>query len=151
MITGQARLRLKFGRVIESIKDEVVDQIDKEANILVNEIDAAKWPTTTSEFGNEIEVGSTWGDVPRGAITTRSNGRSTFDVIRKRVWARAPSESGWDARWFEFGTKPRFTKTGKFTGIMPVLSFFWPTYRKRRKNMRSNITRAVRRGVRKVQ
>lgn len=33
---------------------------------------------------------------------------------------------GWKARWIEYGTAPRYTKTGKYVGRMPAQPFMFP-------------------------
>lgn len=148
MVQGVETLRMRFARIPQLIVDEVVQQIEREAERIVQQMRAiAPKPVAGT---NEIEIGWTWGDAPRGSITIGKVAGREYDKIAVRIYARGPQGSGWAAVWFEFGTKDRFHKSGKWTGRMPITPFFFPTYRANRSSAKSNISRAVRRGLKKT-
>lgn len=47
----------------------------------------------------------------------------------------------------EFGTKARYTKSGKYTGIGPRMPHIFPTYRAERKNYKRRMARVMRTAI----
>ena len=63
------------------------------------------------------------------------------------VYARADD---FNPAWFEFGTAPRFTKAGKYSGQIIASPFFWPTYRAKKKRLKSRMTRSITKAIKKA-
>lgn len=141
MVEGIARLRQRLRAVPDRVRAEVVDEIERQADRIVKEM------RQLSPLA-EIEIGWTWGDVPRGAITVVRVGKSRTDRVAVKIWARG---DGFDARWFEFGTSERVqTTTGRATGAVTAQPFFFPAYRANRRQARAAISRAVARAMKKA-
>lgn len=144
MVTGTAQLRARFKRVPEIVRRELSAQMEKEAEKLVAEMNSVK-PTA------RIDIGWTWGDAPKGSLTIGSFKGREFGKLKVTIYAVGDDIP---AEWFEFGTSTRFHKTGKnagrSTGKMPATPFFWPIYRANRRRIRTNLSRAVSRAMRKA-
>lgn len=83
----------------------------------------------------------TWGDAPKGSVVIA---QSTADSRGLKITVYADD---WRAGWFEFGTAPRFTKTGQSTGQIFASPFFFPSYRSLRKRIRSRIMREQKKAI----
>lgn len=147
MARDLAAFRARMRRIPQAVQDEVRKQLEREAVKLVREMEVVK-PIP------EIEIGWTWGDAPAGSVTlARSSGGQAYGRIGITIYATATIEGGAFpaiARWFELGTKNRFTKAGAFRGRITASPYFFPVWRANRSRVRGNLTRAVTRGVRKA-
>lgn len=156
-IQGLAELRARLNeRIPQAVMETLRDQIEKEAQKLVGQMQAK----VTQEG---IKIDWTWGDTPAGAVSIGTVRNNSYARLAVTVYAMGFSNEGKGAghyplpagfpaiaRWAEFGTADRFqwkTGNGKYTGRIQEGAYFYPTYRERRKNIRSNITRAIKRGI----
>ena len=135
-------MRARFKRVPELVRRELVSQLEKEAKKLVAEMNSLK-PL------KEIEIGWTWGDAPKGSLKIGTVKNREVGKVAITIYAAGAQGSGFSANWFEFGTSPRFHKSGKPTGQILASPFFWPVYRANKKRVRSSLTRAVNRAMKK--
>jgi len=140
MVKGAAHLKLRFKRVPEIVRRELVAQLEKEATKLVAEMNVLK-PLP------DIEIGWTWGDAPKGSLRIGTIKNREFGKIAITLDTFGP---GYNTAWFEFGTAPRFHKSGKPTGQIEASPYFWPVRRANEKRIRGNLTRAVNRGKKKA-
>lgn len=143
MVKGASQLHQRFKRVPKLVRDEISAQLEKEATKLVAEMNSIK-PLP------EIQVGWTWGDAPKGALTIGKVANREYAKVSITIYATSANGSGFSAAWFEFGTAPRFHKSGKSTGQITASPFFWPVYRANKKRIRGNVSRAVTRAMKKA-
>lgn len=137
----------KFDMLPKVIVEKFTQQVEKESQTLVDMINKDKpFP--------EIEVGWTWGDVPRGAISIGKVANKEFQIVRTWIYARgipySDPEKGFAAAWFEFGTDDRYHKSGKFVGRIQAVPFFFPNYKRRKANIQRNLKNAINRGIKAI-
>lgn len=147
MVQGVSALNRRLMSIPQKVRVEVVAQMEKEANKLVQEMRSLR-------PAREIIIDWTWGDAPAGSVTIGQVGQNRFGKIAITVYATARKNGRAFpnlAAWFEFGTGPRSQrKTGRYTGVMPASPYFFPVYRANRSRIRGSISRAVTRGVKKA-
>ncbi|WP_299734658.1 HK97 gp10 family phage protein [uncultured Roseobacter sp.] len=143
MVTGAARLRAQFDKVPTYVRDEVEAAIEKMCNEMVREMRAlAPLPDIAKA------INWTWGDVPKGSLKIGSFGTREFGRLSATIYV-ANSEAFY-APWFEFGTKPRFHKSGKYSGQIMAQPFFFPVLRANRRLFRGRVRAAVNRAVKRA-
>lgn len=107
----------------------------------------------------EIEIGWTWGAAPKGSVSVGSfddNGaEAKGKSLRITIYATAsttefPGGFAAIAKWFEFGTDPRFTKSGKSTGQIIARPYFYPVWRIWRRRVKGRITRAINKALKSI-
>lgn len=143
MVQNLGSLSRKFKTAPKVVHDEIAKEMERTGAEIVAAMDAIK-PLP------EIKVGWTWGSAPKGSVTVGRVGRNEFAKISISIYATTPNGSGFDAKWFEFGTNPRFHKSGKYVGRITASPFFYPVYRANKRLIRGRISRAITRGLKKV-
>lgn len=141
MVQGLNDLKLRFASLTRELERQLKPTLEKQAKSIVAQMNATK-PLPN------IQVDWVWGPPPAGVL-------SLGQVARKRnageyisIYATGTSaERGGDfpaiARWFEFGTAPRFHKTGKYVGQITAQPYFFPVYRSNKDRVRNAISRTV--------
>ncbi len=142
-MVDSAKLHAKFQRVPQLVAQEAGDQLEKEAARLVATI-----RSLLLDYRDDIEVGWTFGDAPKGTLKIGTFRGKQFGKLAVTVFA--DGKNGINARWPEFGTAPRFTRAGAGRGQIIPTPFFFPGYRARRDAIQTNLRRAVKRGFQKA-
>lgn len=132
MVTGQAQLHARFNRVPNIVKRELEKQIEKEAEKLVKQIRVLAPRGKTGDMAKSI--GWTWGDVPRGALKIGQSFGNEYGKLSATIYVGA-----FYSGFVEFGTVK-----------MPASPFFFPIYRANKQNIKSNLSRAVTRAMKKA-
>lgn len=146
MVIGTAALHARLQAIPAKVREEVRLQLEKEAENLVSQMNTLK-PIP------EITIGWTWGEAPAGAVTIGRVGQNETARVAVTIYATGMVNGKAFAAlagWFEFGTKDRRHKSGKRTGRITASPYFYPVYRSNRTRIRSALSRAVTRGVRKA-
>lgn len=149
MVWGVADLRRQLDSVPRYVQKAIKEQIEKEARKLVG------WMRGLNPMPGTITIDWTWGDVPAGALRIGQVKDRKYSTISIQVYATATTEEYPDgfaavASWAEFGTNERVRKDGSGTGRIIASPYFFPVYRANRRGIRSNISRAVTRAVKKA-
>ncbi|TMV84480.1 HK97 gp10 family phage protein [Thioclava sp. BHET1] len=142
MVIGLDKLHARFQEIPERVRDEVTAEIEKIAEDMVRQIRSVV-PV------RGITIGWTWGDAPRGAIVIKQvrPDAASYGKVKVTIYAVGRHVA---ARWFEFGTAPRFQRSGKSTGRIMAQPFFFPVYRANKSQARARLSRAVTRGFKKT-
>lgn len=137
MVQGLNRFERRWTAIPRAVRQAAIEAMEKSANELVAEMDQIK-PLP------EILIDWTWGDPPSGSIAL-----GTVDGSQRglaiTIYARGDDFA---AHWFEFGTDPRFHKSGKYVGQITASPFFFPIWRARRRRVRARLTRAIGKAIR---
>ncbi|SFC77688.1 hypothetical protein [Tropicimonas isoalkanivorans] len=141
MVKGVAAFRKRMRDIPAKVRMEVTAAIEASAEEVVRDM------RVLNPLPGDIEIGWTWGKAPKGAISIGRVAGREHDKIGATIYARGDDFA---AAWFEFGTSPRFQKTGKGVGRITAQPFFYPAYRANKRRIRSRITRAVKRGMKKA-
>tara|TARA_R110002049_G_scaffold23545_10_gene83649 strand:- start:39023 stop:39442 length:420 start_codon:yes stop_codon:yes gene_type:complete len=136
MVKGLAEFNRRWTAIPRAVRQAAIDTLEKNANELVGAIK----PLIPIEG---IEVAWTWGQAPKGSMALGSVGTSDRGLLIT-VFARGES---FNPAWFEFGTAPRFTKSGRYSGQIIASPFFWPTYRAKKRRLRGRMTRNVKKAI----
>lgn len=149
MVKGVADLRKQLDSVPRYIQDAVKVQLEKEARKLVAGMRGL------NPMPDTIKIDWTWGDVPAGALKIGQVKERKYSTISIQVYATATTEEYPDgfaavASWFEFGTAERVRENGGRTGKITPSPYFFPVYRANRRNIRSNLSRAITRAAKKA-
>ena len=148
MVNGVARLRAQFNKVPNLVLEEIHKVLEKSARQTVAEMNALKpWP--------EIQIDWTWGDVPAGALSIGTVRGKEYGRVSIKIFATATSSefpSGFAALtfWAEFGTDPRYHKSGKYTGRITAQPYFYPVLRSNEDLLVGRIKRAVNKGMKRA-
>lgn len=142
MVQGLPRVRRKLREAPKLIHERLVRGMERIADDIVRQM------SFINPLPGEIVIDWTWGtDVPRGAITVAQIGNNRSEGLRITIYARGKSIA---AGWFEFGTNPRFHKSGKSTGRIVAQPFFFPVWRANRRSVRNRLNGILRRAVRRA-
>lgn len=151
MVQGVPRFKAKLRNIPVAIRAEVVKAMEASASDLVRAMRATA-PRDTGALLSSIDW--TWGSAPAGAITVGELRGRSYEQLRITIYAggtaatarlqrRGVGRSGSFvtdvARLQEFGTVN-----------MRANPFFYPVWRANKRLVRGRITRAVRRGIRKL-
>ena len=143
-VQGLAEFEARFAAIPEKVRAAVATAMEEIAAQLVADM-MSKRPLT------EITIGWTWGDAPKGSLTLGSVSGREYGGMKITIYASALID-GTDfpaiAQWFEFGTKERYQKSGKFTGKITTQPFFYPVWRARKRWIKGKITRAINKALR---
>lgn len=127
-VEGLERLKARFAKIPPAMRDEVRIAIEKGADELV-EMQKRLAPVESGEL--------------RDSIRKRDGGHG----LSVEVFT-----DDFKARWVEFGTSAHVAG-GEFSGAqipsIPARPFFFPAYRALRKRIKSRITRAVSKAVKR--
>lgn len=146
MVEGVAQLHRRLQAIPPRVKTAVRREIERVAGQLVAQM------RRINPLPGDIDVQWTWGAPPAGSVTLARTARRA-DGIRATIYATARTSAypgGFPAvaRWFEFGTGPRWQRTtGRYSGRIVAQPYFFPVYRAERRRVRSAITRAARRAI----
>lgn len=141
MVKNVAYLNRKFKSAPPIIHEKLRDGLERIARDVVAEMQVL------NPLPADIRIAWTWGDVPRGAVSLGAFGRSDTEGMTIKIYARARTFA---ATWFEFGTAPRFHKSGKATGQIIAQPFFYPTWRANRRRVKARLTSILRRAVKQA-
>lgn len=139
MVQGMANFERRWTAIPRKVRQAAIETLEQNAEEIVTDMNKGK-PLA------EIEIGWNWGKAPANAMTLGTVGNSDRGLFIS-IWARSTQGSGFDARWFEYGTAPRFQKSGRYTGQIQASPFFWPVWRARRKRLKSRLTRNVNKAI----
>lgn len=139
MVQGLAEFNRRWSAIPRLVRQAAIETLEANAEELVSSM-RPLLPLA------DIEVAWTWGDAPKGSMVLGSVGTSDRGLLIT-VYARADD---FNPAWFEFGTAPRFTKTGKYSGQIIASPFFWPTYRAKKKRLKSRMTRNITKAIKKA-
>lgn len=137
MVQGLAQLERRWKAIPDRVREEVRKAMEAAALGIVADMDRLK-PLP------EIEIGWTWGEAPAGSMVLGKVGGKDYGALRITIFAKGAT---FDARWFEFGTAPRFHKSGKYVGQIAAVPFFFPVWRVWRRRVKARITAAIKRGL----
>lgn len=151
-VQGLAELRSRLEEQIpQAVMDTLQAQIEKEAEKLVQLM-----RSKVNQDG--IKIDWTWGSTPRGAVSIGTVRGRDYARVAVTIYAMGFTTTGRGiggttgdfaaiARWAEFGTAERFHKSGKYTGRIQTGAYFYPSYRERKRAIKTNVTRAIKRGI----
>lgn len=144
-ILGLDRLQKKLRRLPQAAREEISKSMVQTANEVVA---LAKSLAQSDRVRDSI--GWTWGDAPKGTIAIGGVSGPTGDL---KITIYAGSDEAFMARWEEFGTSPH-VQGGMFAGTLhpgtPARPYFYVSWRAKRKQARSRMTRAINRSAKKV-
>lgn len=145
MVQGINDLKLRFASLTRQIERELKPLLEKQAKSIVAQMNATK-PLP------EIQIGWVWGPPPPGVLglgrVARERGAGEYiSIFARGFTSKYPSGDGFPAiaRWFEFGTAPRFQEKrgNKYVGQITAQPYFFPVYRANAKRVYSAIRRKV--------
>lgn len=149
-MVDNAKFRMKMQAMRTEVKEALTKSVEANAEKVCTEMRATLAVLLPAVAAN-VEIDWTWGEAPRGAITlSKATSGKEFSSISVTIFARAKQGSGITPAWFEFGTSPRYHKSGKATGQITASPFFYPTYRANRQRVQSSLRGVLRRAVRKI-
>jgi len=133
-VVGSRALEQKLVQVRKRARNELRSAMAVSADKLVDQMERLA-PERTGELLNSI--GWVWGeDIPKGAFTIGSLlGRNGNDFV---ITIFAGNEDAFYARWQEFGTVK-----------MKASPFFFVSYRLQKRAIKSRMTRAINKAVKK--
>lgn len=142
MVLGAERLRERFNAVPQIVRDELANELEKQAIKIVADMKRLV-PRDTDALFNSI--GWTWGDkAPKGSIKIgRVQGRG-FAAMSITIYAGTRDKSLGSADAFY----ARFQEFGTFK--MAANPFFYPAWRANRTASKAAIKRAVNRAVKRA-
>lgn len=145
MVQGIEKVRAQFASVVPKVVSAARAEMEVVATQIVSQMRMLR-PIP------EIVVDWTWGRPPSGSVTLGSVARSRKASLRITIYANAvtgdyPGGFPAVARWHEFGTAPRFRKSGGSTGQITASPYFFPVYRANRRRARTRISNAIRKAV----
>lgn len=137
--------RRRLDEIPERIRMAAAREMERGAEDMVREMRiAAPFDAETPDGIHLREhIGWTWGDAPAGAFTlgevkSGADAGVEYAALRITIYANPKDKKGRPyASWVEFGTKR--------SAASP---FFWVTFRKHRRRIRSRVLKAVREAIR---
>lgn len=143
MVTGVSKLRATFDAIPKYVTEEVTKAVEKICNEMVRDMRAL---APIPEIAQAIDW--TWGDAPKGALKIGTFKGKEYGAIKATIFVRR--DPAFYAHWFEFGTAPRFHKSGKSTGLVRAQPFFYPAFRANKRLFQSRLRAAINRAVKKA-
>lgn len=143
MVTGVAELHAKLAEVPQLVQDEVVQEMEKSAALLVSEMKAL---VPEDEGDLKSSIGWSWGDAPAGSLTIGSFRGREFGKLKITIYAGNSTTIVTNKRGIEF-QNARLQEFG--TVNMAANPYFFPVFRANKTRIRSNISRAVTRAFKK--
>ncbi len=128
------------------VEQEITDALEK-SGTEAKKIIRGDAPIDDGELRASIDW--TFGDPPPGVLGANDTPRDNGIPARLRLSIYAGGKKAPHAHLVHNGTKPRFKKDGRSTGVMPPQPFFWPNIRSLRKRFRNRILRHARRGLKR--
>lgn len=139
-VQGLATLERRWSRVPQLVRDAVREAMEQLATDIVADMNRVK-PL------DDIKIDWTWGGAPSGAMVLGSVSGGDYATMRITIYARGDT---FNAGWFEFGTAPRYHKSGKYVGQIAATPFFYPIWRVWRRRAKGRITRAISKALKSV-
>jgi len=133
-VEGLSDLRRRWGAIPAAVRAEVQAEMEAIANGLVADMKRIA-PKDRGDL--EASIGWTWGDAPAGSLTIGTVGGNEYGAMRITIYAGG--KKAFYAAFQEFGTAK-----------MTANPFFFPVWRARRRSVRTRISRAVTRGLKKA-
>lgn len=141
MVIGREALHRRMLRIPKNIERAARAEMEKHAaRIVAHMRNLNDQPAITIDW--------IWGGAPKGSLRLGGVGASADD-LRITIYARAKTEKypgGFNAiaRWWEFGTGPRFhRKTKRYVGRIEASPYFFPAWRSGRGPAKRAIKRAI--------
>ena len=136
-VEGLTAFQRKMALIPKSVTDELRKELEKQASELV----AMMQRVVPVDQGNlRASIGWTWGAAPEGSMSVGTVAASAESDLRITIFAgqtgKKKDGGTFYARFQEFGTKN-----------MAANPFFFPSYRAKRRTIRSAMTRAIKRGL----
>lgn len=146
MVQGLNEFNKRWGAIPKAVRLAAQTALEKGATELVADMNQSK-PIP------EIQIGWTWGEAPKGAITLGSYGEPG-QSLRITIYATATTEDHTTfpavARWFEFGTSERRTKQGWYRGRIAAHPYFFPVYRAKKRRVKSRVIREINKAIKGI-
>ena len=136
-VQGLAELERRWSRIPGLVRAATREAMEEVAGRIVADMNHAK-PLV------QIDIGWTWGAAPAGSMVLGKVGSQDYGAMSITIYARGDDFA---ASWFEFGTGPRFHKSGKYVGQIAAQPFFYPVWRTRRRSAKGKITRAINKAI----
>ncbi|GLS87687.1 hypothetical protein GCM10010873_26610 [Cypionkella aquatica] len=133
MVQGLARLKSRFDAIPKRVREATMAQMEKSAE-QVCEMMRRLVPKDKGDLLRSI--GWTWGDAPKGSLAVGRVGNNDYGTLRITIYAGGTKES-FHALFQEFGTKD-----------MAANPFFYPSWRAKRRGVKTAITRAMNKAIR---
>lgn len=132
MVQGLGRLKRKLNKTIpDRVRNAARDALEENAKRLVEEMKRL----APEYLGDLIDsIGWTWGDAPAGTMVIGTVAGNDYDTMRITVYAGGGD--AFHAFFQEFGTVN-----------MAPNPFFFPSYRKLRRGMKSRVTRSINKAI----
>ena len=105
-VQGLAELERRWSRIPGLVRAATREAMEEVAGRIVADMNHAK-PLV------QIDIGWTWGAAPAGSMVLGKVGSQDYGAMSITIYARGDDFA---ASWFEFGTGPRFHKSGKYVG-----------------------------------
>lgn len=134
MVKGLDRLHARFEAIPKAIRDEVAREMEKQAEALVRDMRTLAPKGRTHHLVESI--GWTWGDAPKGSMTIGKVYGKDYGKVAIKIYAGGGA--AFYARFQEFGTDH-----------MPAHPFFYPAFRANKRKIKSALSRAVTRAVKR--
>jgi hypothetical protein len=146
MVQGIDQLRRRFERVAPELRKQLRPELEAIARQIVAQMETLK-PNAA------IAIKWKWGGAPGGSIVLGAVAGAASDSEKISIYATVQTSEypgGFPAlaRWFEFGTRERFHKSGKSVGSITAQPFFFPVYRANKPTIRRRIARKVNQAAR---
>lgn len=135
-VEGLSAFQRKMALIPKAVTDELRKELEKQAEELVAMM---RRVAPRGETGTLVaSINWTWGAAPRGTISVGTVATSETSDLRITIYAggKVGDRDAFYARFQEFGTRN-----------MPANPFFFPSYRAKRRAIRSGLSRAIKRGL----
>lgn len=147
MVNGVGKVHAQLEAVSADIQLALKVQLEKEAEKLVQAMKSITPILRRPDYRRRAgalrdSIGWTWGDAPAGSIAiAKSSSGAKYGKMAITIYAgtrdkKLGAEDAFYAHFVEFGTQK-----------MVASPFFFPVYRANKKNIRTNLSRAVSRAV----
>lgn len=139
MVKGQAALHRRLKKIPPRIREAAMAKMESEAARIVAHM-------RNLNDRPEIVIDWTWGKAPTGtiAIVSKDDGRAKITIYATAKTSDYPAGFPAIARWWEFGTAPRYhKKTKRYVGRIPASPYFYPGWRSNRDRTKAAIKREI--------
>lgn len=133
MVQGLRELRARWSSIPRRVTEAVQAEMEKQAEQVVQMMRRLV-PVDQGDLRDSI--GWTWGEAPKGAMTIGKVGGKEYGTLRITIYAGG-TKASFHAFFQEFGTRN-----------MAANPFFFPSWRARRKRVKSGITKAMNKAIR---
>lgn len=133
MVQGLRELKARWSSIPRRVTEAVQAEMEKQAEQVVQMMRRLV-PVDQGDLRDSI--GWTWGEAPKGAMTIGKVGGKEYGTLRITIYAGGTKDS-FHGVFQEFGTRN-----------MAANPFFYPSWRARRKRVKSGITKAMNKAIR---